>query len=141
MKTINLRINWYIYSIQILLSVLLYILFSNFGISQVAILILGASTLFTVTSLLLIQLKKRYVHIDRAGFSYKYLTKIHYLHSDEIAALKVIKILGANTISVELKSKKQVWFPFWTVDTDEMQKAAKLFGCELVGELPTQVKV
>ncbi|KZN37433.1 hypothetical protein [Pseudoalteromonas luteoviolacea] len=141
MKTINLQINWHVYSVQILLTALLYILFSSFGISHVAFLILGASTLFIVASLLPIQLKKRYVHIDKVGFSYKYLSKIHYLHSDEIAALKVVKILGSNTVAVELKSKKQVWFLFWTVDVDELQKAAKLFDCELLGELPSQVNV
>ncbi|KZN40661.1 hypothetical protein N474_16085 [Pseudoalteromonas luteoviolacea CPMOR-2] len=140
MKTINLRINWFVYSIQILLTALFYILFSSLGVSQVANLIVGASTLFIVTSLLLIQMKKRYVHIDRAGFSYKYLSKTHYLHHDEIAAIKVTKLLGANILSVELKSKKKVMFLFWSVDIEDIQKAAKLFDCELIGEVPSQVK-
>jgi len=140
MKTVNLRINWYVYSIQILLTALFFTIFSSFGMSQLAYLIMGVSALYIFISLLLIQQKHRYVHIDRAGFSYKCLSKTCYLHSDEIAAIKVIKILGANTVSVELKSKKQVLFLFWSVDIEDVQKAAKLFDCALIGEVALQVK-
>ncbi|MCF6441640.1 hypothetical protein L1077_19560 [Pseudoalteromonas luteoviolacea] len=140
MKTINLQINWYLYSIQLVLLVLLYVVLLNLGFVTVAkvLVVLGAA--FTMLSLIAGIFGKKYVHIDKAGFSHHNGLNTHYLHGDEIAALKATKVLNVYVVTVELKTNKQVSFPYWLVSFEEIQKAAKLFTCPVIGLTHSQVK-
>ncbi|KZN68657.1 hypothetical protein N473_00275 [Pseudoalteromonas luteoviolacea CPMOR-1] len=140
MKTINLQINWYIYLLQLIVSVLLYVVLLHSGLEFVAKVLGGSGAALTMVTLISSIIGKKYVHIDKAGFSYRSWSQVNYLHSDEIAALKITKLLGAYIVSVELSSKKQIAFPYWLANLEDIQRAAKEFNCPLAGAINTEVK-
>ncbi|MBQ4839686.1 MULTISPECIES: hypothetical protein [Pseudoalteromonas] len=140
MKTINLQINWYVYSLQLMVFILLYVMFLKLDLSMMAKLIGGVGSIATMLSVVSVIFGKKYVHIDKAGFSYRTFSRTCYLHSDDIKALKVTKIAGSYILSVQLQSNKQASFPYWMANQDEVLRAAKQFDCALVGASLSEVK-
>ncbi|AOT06455.1 hypothetical protein [Pseudoalteromonas luteoviolacea] len=141
MKTINLQVNWYVYSLQLIASVLLYIVLLHSGFDIIAKVAGGSGAVVTMISLISSILGKKYVHIDKAGFSYRsWSPQVNYLHSDEISVLKVTKLLGAYVVSVEINANKQIAFPYWLANLEDVQKAAKEFNCPLIGAIESEVK-
>ncbi|MDK1290557.1 hypothetical protein [Pseudoalteromonas umbrosa] len=141
MKTINLQINWYLYSIQLFVFVLLYVVLLNLGFVTVAQALAGVGATWTMVSLISGIFGNTYVHIDKAGFSYRRGLTTCYLHSDEVVSLKATKVLNSYIVTVALKSNKQVSFPYWLASFEEIQKAAKQFNCPVIGLTQSEVNV
>lgn len=127
MRTLELEINWLFYVLTLSLIWLGNELFSILAIPssllQIVTLIL---LLFTLTTLALSLTGKRFLHIDKAGVSYNFFGKTHYIHAEHIQAIR-LRSLGVLSIpEVYLDDGRIIRFFSWKMNGDELLKAENL---------------
>ncbi|ASD68663.1 hypothetical protein [Pseudoalteromonas piscicida] len=127
MRTLELEINWLFYVLALLLIWLGNELFSILDIPSLLLQIVTLILLFfTLTILLLSLTGKRFLHIDKAGISYNFLGKTHYIHTENIQAIRLRSFGIVSLPEVYLYDGRVIRFFSWKMNRDELHKAISL---------------
>ncbi|CAM3807141.1 MULTISPECIES: hypothetical protein [Pseudoalteromonas] len=127
MRTLELEINWLFYVLALSLiwlgNELFFILDTPSSLLQIVTLTL---LFFTLTILILSLTGKRFLHIDKAGVSYNFLGKTHYIHTEHIQAIRLRSLGIVSLPEVYLDDGRIIRFFSWKMNRDELLKAESL---------------
>ncbi|KJY86974.1 hypothetical protein CWB89_08800 [Pseudoalteromonas piscicida] len=129
MRTLELEINWLFYVLALSLIWLGNALFSILDIPSSLLQIVTLILLFFTLSLLVLSLTgKRFLHIDKAGISYNFFGKTHYIHTEHIQAIRLRSLGIVSLPEVYLDDGRIIRFFSWKMNRDELLKAESLVG-------------
>lgn len=127
MRTLELEINWLFYVFALALIWLGNILLSILNIpSPLLQLVTLIPLLLTLAILALSLTGKRFLHIDKAGVSYNFFDKTHYLHAEHIQAIRLRSLGILSVPEVQLDDGRIIRFFSWKMNSDELLKAESL---------------
>lgn len=127
MRTLELEINWLFYVFALALIWLGNILLSILNIpSPLLQLVTLIPLLLTLATLALSLTGKRFLHIDKAGVSYNFFDKTHYLHAEHIQAIRLRSLGILSVPEVQLDDGRIIRFFSWKMNSDELLKAESL---------------
>ena len=129
MRTLALEVNWLFYGLIVLFIYLLRVTFQAFSLPDGVIQLLTIVALASTGLVLFLSLSdKRFLHVDKAGVSYKCGFKTRYLHREQIASIKCCSWLLVDIPVVQLTDGKQVYFVSWRIDQQARSKALALLS-------------
>ena len=129
MRTLALEVNWLFYGLVVLFIYLLRVTFQAFSLPDSVIQLLTFVPLVSTGLVLYLSLSdKRFLHVDKAGVSYKCGFKTRYLHREQISSIKCCSLLLIEIPVVQLTDGKQVYFFSWRIDKQARSKALALLS-------------
>ncbi|WP_046005823.1 hypothetical protein [Pseudoalteromonas rubra] len=128
MRTIDLDISWFAVLATVCGISLCYVMMNFMALNGVASSLMVLSLASVGLIVLLTLTNKRFVHIDKAGICYRTWVKIRYVHADEISSLELQKLGPLRCLKVTLKNSRRLSFPYWSIDNDELSRAAQILS-------------
>ncbi|CAM4058104.1 hypothetical protein [Pseudoalteromonas byunsanensis] len=129
MRTVDLTVNWPLYSVFLTLCFGLFALSSMLegGTNTLSMLCYALLTI-TLVPLFLTLSDKRFVHIDKAGVSYSLGLGTYYIHSDDIVRIQRKSFSLLTLIQVQMKTGKVRSFYSWTLSAPDFIRAEQLLA-------------
>ncbi|MEJ6474252.1 hypothetical protein [Pseudoalteromonas piscicida] len=127
MRTLELEVNWLFYALALALVWLCEVLGNAIGVY--ASLIQGGAVALLIAIVVAFAFSfmgTYFLHIDKAGISYKLLGTTQYIHADHIKKITLLNLGLVNIPVVHLDDGRKIRFFCWKMTQSELSRVGNL---------------
>ncbi|WP_440054729.1 hypothetical protein ACSLBF_00690 [Pseudoalteromonas sp. T1lg65] len=129
MKTLDLNVNWLFFVVAFSVVFFVYSVGMSVGVAVTLMKVLAmAGAAFVLLFLILGLTHKRFLHVDRAGVSYRWLGRTRYLAKEDVVKVEQVSLGLVKVPRVHLVDGKCKTFYSWSITDQQQQRASTLLS-------------